>query len=173
LLRQNEELVYVEENGTYSNCCTIKSANVAFHLAMICFLSGPGFKSQRGNQILFLCFKQYVYAAVAPLISFLTTSSRDCVVGIATGYGLDDRGVGVRVSMGSKIFSSPRRQDRLWGPPSLLSNRYRRLFSPGIKQPGREAAHLPTASAEFKKMWIYTSTPPYAFMAQEQIYLYF
>jgi hypothetical protein len=25
---------------------------------------------------------------------------------IATGYGLDDRGVGVRVSVGSRIFSS-------------------------------------------------------------------
>jgi hypothetical protein len=28
------------------------------------------------------------------------TESRDSVVGIATGYGLDDRGVGVRVSVG-------------------------------------------------------------------------
>jgi hypothetical protein len=38
--------------------------------------------------------------------------SRDNVVGIATGYGLDDRGVGVRVLVGSRIFSSPRRPDR-------------------------------------------------------------
>jgi hypothetical protein len=45
-------------------------------------------------------------------------------VGIATSYGLDDRGVGVRVLVGSRIFSSPRRTDRLWGPPSLLSNGY-------------------------------------------------
>jgi hypothetical protein len=36
--------------------------------------------------------------------------------------------------------------------------------SPGVKQPGREADHSPPASAEVKKMWIYTSTPPYAFM---------
>jgi hypothetical protein len=42
---------------------------------------------------------------------------RDSVVGIATGYGLDDRGVGVRVPVGSRIFSSPRRPDRLWGHP--------------------------------------------------------
>jgi hypothetical protein len=33
------------------------------------------------------------------------------VVGIATGYGLDDRGVGVQVAVGSRIFSSPRRPD--------------------------------------------------------------
>jgi hypothetical protein len=44
--------------------------------------------------------------------------------GIATGYGLDDRGVGVRVPVGSRIFTSPRRPDRLWGPPSLVSNGY-------------------------------------------------
>jgi hypothetical protein len=28
----------------------------------------------------------------------------DCVVGIATGYGLDDRGVRVRVPVGSRTF---------------------------------------------------------------------
>jgi hypothetical protein len=36
---------------------------------------------------------------------------------------------------------------------------------PGVKQPEREADHSPPAVAEVKKMWIYTSTPPYAFMA--------
>jgi hypothetical protein len=29
----------------------------------------------------------------------------------------------------------------------------------------READHSPPASAEVKKTWIHTSTPPYAFMA--------
>jgi hypothetical protein len=38
-------------------------------------------------------------------------------VGIAISYGLDDRGVGVRVPVGSRIFLSPRRPDWLWGPP--------------------------------------------------------
>jgi hypothetical protein len=51
--------------------------------------------------------------------------SRDSAVGIATGYGLDDQGVGVRVPLGSRTFSSPRLPDRLRGPPSLLSNGYR------------------------------------------------
>jgi hypothetical protein len=46
-------------------------------------------------------------------------------VNIATGYGLDVQGVGIRVLVGSRIFSSSRRPDRHWGPPSLLSNGYR------------------------------------------------
>jgi hypothetical protein len=54
---------------------------------------------------------------------------RDSVVGIANSYGLDDRGVGVRVPVGPRIFSSPRRLDRLWGLPNLLFNGYRWLFS--------------------------------------------
>jgi hypothetical protein len=52
-------------------------------------------------------------------------------VGIATGYGLDYREVGVRVLVGSRIFTSPCRPDRLWSPPSLLYSGYRVLFPRG------------------------------------------
>jgi hypothetical protein len=51
---------------------------------------------------------------------YMILKSRDSSVGIATGYGLDDQGGGVRVPVGSKIFTSPYRQDRFWGPPNLL-----------------------------------------------------
>jgi hypothetical protein len=85
-------------------------------------------------------------------------------VGIATGYGLDDRGVGVRVPVGSRFFSTSSR-------PALRPSRppiqwVLGALSPGIKRKGRGTDHSPTASAEVKKMCIYTTTPPYAFTAQ-------
>jgi hypothetical protein len=84
--------------------------------------------------------------------------SRDSVVGIETGYWLDGRGVGVRFPVRSRIFSSPRRPDRLWG-------RVPGAFSPAVKGQGSEAEHSLPTSAEVKYTWIYTSTPPYVFMA--------
>jgi hypothetical protein len=39
------------------------------------------------------------------------------------------------------------------------------IIIPGVKLPGHEADHSPPTSAEFKKTWIYTSIPPYVFMA--------
>jgi hypothetical protein len=56
------------------------------------------------------------------------------------------RRVGVRVPVGSRIFASPHRPYRFWGPPSLLSNEYPWLFRPGVNWLGREADHLPPSS---------------------------
>jgi hypothetical protein len=39
-------------------------------------------------------------------------------------------------------------------------------ISPGEKRLGREADYLPPTSAEVKKTCVYTSSPPYVFMAQ-------
>jgi hypothetical protein len=40
-----------------------------------------------------------------------TAKSRSSAVGIASAYGLADRGVGVRVPVGSRIFTSPYRPE--------------------------------------------------------------
>jgi hypothetical protein len=65
------------------------------------------------------------------LDSFSDIGTRDSVLGIATGYALNERGVGVRVPVGSRIFSSPRRPDRLCGPSSFLYNWYQGLSPMG------------------------------------------
>jgi hypothetical protein len=62
--------------------------------------------------------------------------SRDSAFGIVTGYGLYDRGVGVRVPVGSWTFSSPQRPDRFCGSPSLLSGGHRGLFPRGKSDRG-------------------------------------
>jgi hypothetical protein len=75
-------------------------------------------------------------------------------VGIATDYGLDDREVGVRVQGRAKnfLFSTS-------CGPALRPNQPPIQWILGVKRPGREADHSPTASAELKKMWIYTPIP--------------
>jgi hypothetical protein len=91
--------------------------------------------------------------------------SRDSAVGIATGYGLDSREVGVRVPVGARFFRSPSRLHRFWGSAQPPIQWVPGTLSPEIKLPGREADHSPPSCAEVKSTWIYTSTPPYAFMA--------
>jgi hypothetical protein len=76
---------------------------------------------------------------------------QDSLVGIATGYGLDDRGVGIRVPVGSRIFTSPCRPDQLGRPTQPLNQWVPGALSPGAKRPGCEAYHSPPTSAEVKK----------------------
>jgi hypothetical protein len=110
--------------------------------------------------LLSLCFSYFCVVEIAlyPL-RYSLYWSRDSTVGIATGCGKVVRGVGVRVPARTRIFSSPHGPYRFWGPPSLLSNGYRGLFPRG------KADYSPPTSGEVKKTWIFTSTPPYIFMA--------
>jgi hypothetical protein len=58
----------------------------------------------------------------------LMLPSRGIVVGVATAYRLDDRGVQARIPIGSRIFTSLYRPDRPWGPHDLLSDGYWETF---------------------------------------------
>jgi hypothetical protein len=89
-------------------------------------------------------------------------NSQDSVVGIATGDRLDDRGVGVWVQVESRIFSTSSRP--ALGPTQPPIERIPGALPPRVKWQRFEADHSPRTSAEVKKMWIYTSTPLYAFM---------
>jgi hypothetical protein len=73
----------------------------------------------------------YDSRALLLLLLLLLQMSGDSVVGIATGYGLDDRGVGVRDPIGSRIFTPRCSPDRLWDPPNLLSYGNRGHFPRG------------------------------------------
>jgi hypothetical protein len=80
--------------------------------------------------------------------------SRDGVVSIATGYGLDDSPGRVK----HFLFSTSSRF--VLG----LNQRPIQCVSGALSR-GREADHSPPTTAEVKNTWIYTSTPPYVFMA--------
>jgi hypothetical protein len=64
----------------------------------------------------------------------------DSAVGIATGYGLDGRGIGVRVPVGAIFYSSSRPPDRL-GPTRPPIQWVSGTASLGVKRPGSEAGN--------------------------------
>jgi hypothetical protein len=84
----------------------------------------------------------------------LNPKSRSDAVGMATGYVLDDRGVGVRVPIGSRIFSFPQRRPALGLAQPPLQWALETL-SLGVKRKGSEAGHSPPTRAEVKKTFIY------------------
>jgi hypothetical protein len=97
-------------------------------------------------------------------LEYCIYKSHDSVVGTAIGYGLDDQGVGVRVPGGGKNFHFSISSRPALGSTQPSIQWVPGALSSGIKRQGREADHSTPTSAEVKKMWIYTSTPPYAFM---------
>jgi len=57
-----------------------------------------------------------------------------------------------------EIFLSTTVPDRLYGPPSLFSSRYR-VLSLDEKQSGREINHSFSSSAEVKNEWSFICAP--------------
>jgi hypothetical protein len=78
-------------------------------------------------------------------------------VSIATGCGLDNHGVVVRVLVGSRIFISPCHPYWFWGssdPPS--KELWEGSLSMEARRQGHKADHSPPTSAKVKKTWVYT-----------------
>jgi hypothetical protein len=78
-------------------------------------------------------------------------------VGIALGYGLDDRWFESRQVLRIFLFITvsrpalgPTQRPIQWVPGAL---------SLGVKRPEHEADNSPPSNAEVKKAWSYTSTP--------------
>jgi hypothetical protein len=85
-------------------------------------------------------FSQEPHGVTSQKTVFFMTEieSRDSAFGIATGYGLDCRGDGVRVPVPTTAIS-PRRPDWFWRPLSLQSRGHQGYFPPGVKHPRHEA----------------------------------
>jgi hypothetical protein len=91
--------------------------------------------------------------------------SRDSSVGIATGYGLDDRMIGVDSRRELGIFLLVIASRPALGPTQPPIQWVLGALSLGVKWPGRESVHSPPSSTEVKNMRSYTFTPQHVFMA--------
>jgi hypothetical protein len=119
----------------------------------------PPFSTDIRNTWSYTCIPAYVKKRM----HYVENMSR---FNIVTGYGLSDTGVAVRVLGGSKDFLFSASSRPALGPTQPPIRWVLGALSPGVKRQGREADHSPPNSAEVKKMWSYTSTALYAFMAK-------
>jgi hypothetical protein len=78
--------------------------------------------------------------------------------GIATGYGLDDRGSRVRFPAGAGNFSLLRRVQTGSGAHPASYPICTGVLSLRVMRPGCEADHSHPTSGEVKNAWSYTST---------------
>jgi hypothetical protein len=104
--------------------------------------------------------------ALRPTLQIALTSSHrhqfcfwHSSVGIATGYGLDDRDVKSSSPGRDKNFLFSMTSRPALGSTQPPIQLVPGALSPGVKRPRREAHRSPAVSAEVKKMLIYTSTP--------------
>jgi hypothetical protein len=95
----------------------------------------------------------------------LLSMSQDNVVGIATDYRLNKPRSRSSSPGRIKNFLFPTLSRPALGPAQPPIQWVPGALSLGVKQLGRDADHSPPTSAKIKKTWIYTSTPPHAFMA--------
>jgi hypothetical protein len=90
-------------------------------------------------------------ARINEIASHSIRRSRDSAVGIATGYGLGDRGFGFRVPVGSRMSLLHVVQTGSGVHQTSYPMGTGGVVFPGVKRPGREDNHSSSATAEFKK----------------------
>jgi hypothetical protein len=73
----------------------------------------------------------YIFRNVIQYQALQLNRIRDSAVGIKTGYGLDGRGIGFRVPVEARIFSSSRSPDWFWAHPASYSMGTGGSFSEG------------------------------------------
>jgi hypothetical protein len=98
-------------------------------------------------------------------ISECPSGSRVRSVGIKMDHGLEGRRIWIRFPAKARYFSLLHSFHIFSGPTQPPIQWVAGSLSPGVKRSDREADNSPPASAEVKKMWIYTSTPQYTFMS--------
>jgi hypothetical protein len=133
---------------------TKQNRHAVLHLSRKRFCAAVSIVFSSNTQIFNKIIGSLVFANTIFLFIFTVLLVRDSVVSIATGYGLDDRGVSLSPSrVKNFLFSTASR-------PALGPTQPAIQWVPGVKLQGREADQSPPTSAEVNKMWIYTSTPP-------------
>jgi hypothetical protein len=157
LFERAEAVHALDRAATVIGPVPLSTPQIPYDLTLARILVRRGRKLAMARPLNILCLRPWrwsrAFRRVWNFVMLHGVSRRDSVLGIATVYGLDDLELGVRVPVRSGIVSTSSR-------PALG------FIQPPIQWvPGREADHSPPDSAEVKKLWIYTSTPPYAFMA--------
>jgi hypothetical protein len=105
----------------------------------------------------FECFMYLVSFFCCYVVAY---KSRDSSVGIALGYGLDDRCSTLDFRRGLGIFLFTTASRTALGPTQPPIQWVLGSLSLGVKLPGREAYHSPPSSAEVEERVEHTSNPP-------------
>jgi hypothetical protein len=119
--------------------CAVGSS--VFWVAFICGVGSNRFVKRWDNA--------WSYTYIPPI----RLVSRDNSVGIALGYGLDDRGSRVRFPGGLGIFLFTTASRTALGPTQSPIQWVQGALSLEVKLPGREADYSPPFSAEVKE-WV-------------------